>query len=159
MALARPVSLLLQNLWQTWVYALVLVVVSIITGAFKGVFIAFVVASLGSFAYRRFVNRALPVPPRTAVLITGCSTGIGEDAAVRFSKMGWLVFATVRKEEDGEKLRKKAGNPLLHPLIVDVTNAEQVKRAVEEVNKRLNKEGDQRKLMGLINNGQPSHHH
>jgi NAD(P)-dependent dehydrogenase (short-subunit alcohol dehydrogenase family) len=39
------------------------------------------------------------------ILITGCSSGIGHDAAHTLAKRGWRVFATCRKEEDAERLR------------------------------------------------------
>lgn len=39
------------------------------------------------------------------ILITGCSSGIGLDAARTLSARGWRVFATCRKEADAERLR------------------------------------------------------
>ena len=57
MALASPVSLLLQNVWLGWVYWLAFVVVTVLSGAWAGVLIAFVLASAVSFAYRLIVNR------------------------------------------------------------------------------------------------------
>ncbi len=39
------------------------------------------------------------------ILITGCSSGIGHDAAHTLAKRGWRVFATCRKESDAERLR------------------------------------------------------
>ncbi|PTV96210.1 short-subunit dehydrogenase [Rhodobacter aestuarii] len=39
------------------------------------------------------------------ILITGCSSGIGYDAAHGLHKAGWKVFATCRREEDCERLR------------------------------------------------------
>jgi len=38
------------------------------------------------------------------VLITGCSTGIGYDAAHRMKNEGWRVLATCRKQQDVDKL-------------------------------------------------------
>lgn len=35
-----------------------------------------------------------------SVLITGCSSGIGRDAAITLAERGWRVFATCRKEAD-----------------------------------------------------------
>ena len=35
-----------------------------------------------------------------SILITGCSTGIGRDAALTLHKRGWLVFATCRAPDD-----------------------------------------------------------
>ncbi|KAJ1920129.1 hypothetical protein H4219_001502 [Mycoemilia scoparia] len=40
-----------------------------------------------------------------AILITGTSSGIGHDAALAFASRGYTVFAVVRREEDGEKVR------------------------------------------------------
>jgi hypothetical protein len=156
MALASPIGILLQNLWQTWVFAAVFVAVSIFSGAFIGVIIAFIVASIGSFLYRKYVNRLLPVPAKTAVLITGCSAGIGEAAALRLCRSGFLVFAGVRKVEDGEKLRTAANSSMMCPIILDVTKADHIKAAVQTVKARLAE--DNRKLLGLINCGQSRTH-
>ncbi len=56
--------------------------------------------------------RALPPPPPPAtapgvksVLITGCSSGIGRDAAGALRARGWRVFAACRKEPDCARLR------------------------------------------------------
>ena len=38
------------------------------------------------------------------ILITGCSSGIGYDAALALRDRGWRVFATCRKQTDVEKL-------------------------------------------------------
>ena len=40
-----------------------------------------------------------------SILITGCSSGIGYDAAHGLAKLGWRVFATCRAEADCERLR------------------------------------------------------
>ncbi len=40
-----------------------------------------------------------------SILITGCSSGIGEDAARSLKAKGWRVFAACRKEEDCARLR------------------------------------------------------
>ena len=39
-----------------------------------------------------------------SILITGCSSGIGYDAAVTLRRRGWRVFATARKPEDCVRL-------------------------------------------------------
>lgn len=39
------------------------------------------------------------------ILITGCSSGIGYDAAKALAARGWRVFATCRKEVDAERLK------------------------------------------------------
>ncbi|MGB3147016.1 MAG: SDR family NAD(P)-dependent oxidoreductase [Paracoccaceae bacterium] len=40
-----------------------------------------------------------------SILITGCSSGIGYDAAHGLTRAGWRVFATCRAEADCERLR------------------------------------------------------
>ncbi|MDE0530458.1 MAG: SDR family NAD(P)-dependent oxidoreductase [Albidovulum sp.] len=41
-----------------------------------------------------------------SILVTGCSSGIGYDAAFGLRKRGWRVFATCRKEADCQRLIK-----------------------------------------------------
>lgn len=49
-----------------------------------------------------------------SVLITGCSSGIGYDAALGLRDAGWRVFASCRKEEDCARLRSEGfESPLL----------------------------------------------
>jgi NAD(P)-dependent dehydrogenase (short-subunit alcohol dehydrogenase family) len=67
-----------------------------------------------------------------SVLVTGASTGIGRATALRLDRDGWRVFAGVRKEDDAESLRDEAGGQLL-PVMIDVTDPEQIAAAVERV--------------------------
>ncbi len=39
------------------------------------------------------------------ILITGCSSGIGYDAAHGLRARGWRVFASCRQERDCDRLR------------------------------------------------------
>jgi NAD(P)-dependent dehydrogenase (short-subunit alcohol dehydrogenase family) len=64
-----------------------------------------------------------------AVLITGCSSGIGEATARRLSGKGWPVYATARKVESIEHLRQ-TGCKLLQ---LDVTDEDSMGAAVAEV--------------------------
>lgn len=59
---------------------------------------------------------------------------------------GWTVFSGVRKETDAERLRSY--DPNIKPLILDVTNQDQVDAAFEQVRKEVGKEG----LDALVNN-------
>lgn len=59
------------------------------------------------------------------VLITGCSTGIGRDLAVRLSESGYAVVATARKPESLVNLKAALKLPL------DVTQTDSVGSAVE----------------------------
>lgn len=82
-----------------------------------------------------------------AVVITGASTGIGAACALHLDQLGFLVFAGVRKAEDGVALRQQGSNRLT-PLLLDVTDADSIQKAKEFVSGRLGQAG----LFGLINN-------
>ena len=47
-------------------------------------------------------------PPRArgAVLVTGSSTGIGRASALHLDRLGFEVYAGIRREADGESDRK-----------------------------------------------------
>jgi NADP-dependent 3-hydroxy acid dehydrogenase YdfG len=67
--------------------------------------------------------------PSKAVLITGCSSGIGEATARRLASHGWSVYASARRLESIESL-KDAGCKLLQ---LDVTDEQSMRAAVETV--------------------------
>jgi NAD(P)-dependent dehydrogenase (short-subunit alcohol dehydrogenase family) len=81
-----------------------------------------------------------------SVLITGASTGIGRATALHLDSAGWRVFAGVRKEEDAESLRAEA-SPSLVPVILDVTDPDQIAAAAELVERESDAGLD-----GLVNN-------
>ncbi|WP_369252848.1 SDR family NAD(P)-dependent oxidoreductase [Geodermatophilus amargosae] len=84
------------------------------------------------------------------VLITGASSGIGEDAALYLNELGHTVFAGVRRAEDGERVRSKAARPgAFHAVLLDVTDDAQVARAHEEVTRLL---GPGQGLTALVSN-------
>jgi NADP-dependent 3-hydroxy acid dehydrogenase YdfG len=64
-----------------------------------------------------------------AVLITGCSSGIGEATALRLVSHGWTVYASARRPETLEHLAA-AG---CHTLALDVTDERSMSAAVEMV--------------------------
>ncbi len=82
-----------------------------------------------------------------SVVITGASTGIGEACALRLDKQGWRVFAGVRKEEDGERLKQQASDRL-QPVIIDVTDEASIASAAATVRDVVGEGG----LAGLVNN-------
>lgn len=84
-----------------------------------------------------------------AVVITGASTGIGEACALRLVRLGYQVFAGVRKEEDGAALQQKAAiTGRLTPIIIDVTEPTTIAAASQRVSEAVGNRG----LAGLINN-------
>ncbi len=82
-----------------------------------------------------------------AVVITGASSGIGEACALRMDRLGYQVFAGVRKEADGKALRQKASDRLA-PIMLDVTDGAQIESAAQAVDAAVGDAG----LAGLVNN-------
>jgi NAD(P)-dependent dehydrogenase (short-subunit alcohol dehydrogenase family) len=86
--------------------------------------------------------------PHPHVVVTGASSGIGRATALRLAAGGWHVFAGVRKCEDGESLRAAAAGPEITPVLVDVTDIEQIKAAAESVTEHVGAAG----LNALVDN-------
>ena len=80
------------------------------------------------------------------ILITGSSTGIGKACALHLDKLGFKVYAGVRKQADGDILKENASDKL-SPIILDVTDAESIENATGTIERE--NEGE---LFGLINN-------
>jgi len=66
-------------------------------------------------------------------LITGASTGIGQATALRLAKAGWTVLAGVRRKEDGERLAGEAPAGRIEPVLLDVTDLEQIRLVAARV--------------------------
>lgn len=81
-----------------------------------------------------------------AIVITGTSTGIGKACALYLDKMGFKIYAGVRKQVDGDNLKKEASERLT-PIILDVTSEESIAAASSFIQKETDGE-----LFGLINN-------
>ncbi|PIE12627.1 MAG: short-chain dehydrogenase [Rhodobacterales bacterium] len=64
-----------------------------------------------------------------SILITGCSSGIGYDAAHGLRARGWRVFAACRKEEDCARLAGEG----LETVHMDMTDAQSIRIALDEV--------------------------
>lgn len=72
----------------------------------------------------------LPVPEQLNVLITGCSSGFGELAAITFADHGHRVFATMRTPGKSPALNARAD---ITQLALDVTDDASVVSAVDAV--------------------------
>jgi len=81
------------------------------------------------------------------VLVTGASTGIGEGCARWLDARGHRVFAGVRREVDGERLRSGASERLT-PVLLDVTDAAAIESTRTRIEALLGADG----LNGLVNN-------
>lgn len=69
------------------------------------------------------------------VLITGATSGIGEQLAILYANQLWEVVACGRNLQKLTQLREYS--PLIQPLQFDVTNADQVKMAASELSDAL----------------------
>lgn len=63
---------------------------------------------------------------KKSILITGCSSGIGLDAAITLRARGYHVFATARHEADVKHLQGKG----LSAYQLDLTNSDSIKNTV-----------------------------
>jgi NAD(P)-dependent dehydrogenase (short-subunit alcohol dehydrogenase family) len=79
-----------------------------------------------------------------SILITGCSSGIGEHAAQGLKARGWRVLATARKASDVARLSAEG----LESLALDLDDSQSIAGAVDEVLRRTGG-----KLDALFNNG------
>jgi NAD(P)-dependent dehydrogenase (short-subunit alcohol dehydrogenase family) len=79
-----------------------------------------------------------------SILITGCSSGIGLDAARTLHARGWRVFATCRQEADCDRLRAEG----LESFRLDYADEDSIAAAVAEVVSRTGGTLD-----ALYNNG------
>ena len=79
-----------------------------------------------------------------SILITGCSSGIGLDAARGLKARGWRVFATCRQEADCERLRSEG----MESFRLDYADEASIVAAVAETLRRTGG-----KLDALYNNG------
>jgi NAD(P)-dependent dehydrogenase (short-subunit alcohol dehydrogenase family) len=67
--------------------------------------------------------------PSKAVLITGCSTGIGRATATRLARSGWKVYASARRPETIAGLKEDG----CETLALDVTDEQSMRAAVDVV--------------------------
>ncbi len=79
-----------------------------------------------------------------SILITGCSSGIGLDAARTLKARGWRVFATCRKAQDCERLVAEG----LESFVLDYSDEASIAAAMAEVLARTGGTLD-----ALFNNG------
>lgn len=79
-----------------------------------------------------------------SILITGCSSGIGLDAAKTLSARGWYVLATCRKESDCQLLRAEG----LESFPLDYDDSQSLSQGVAHALELTNG-----KLDALFNNG------
>lgn len=82
------------------------------------------------------------------ILITGCSTGIGQEAALHLAGKGHTVYAGVRTPSKADELKHKiaAQGAAVHLLEMDIVDPDSVERAVATVM------AEQGRIDALVNN-------
>lgn len=84
------------------------------------------------------INSALALPSisrhivfmvEKSILITGCSSGIGYDAAHGLKQRGWRVFATCRNQEDCDRLKSEG----LESFPLDYADPASLRAAVDQI--------------------------
>jgi len=80
-------------------------------------------------------------------VITGASTGIGAACALHLDRLGWRVFAGVRRQADADTLKAQS-SPRLTPISLDVTETVSISTAASAVAGAVGQAG----LGGLVNN-------
>jgi NAD(P)-dependent dehydrogenase (short-subunit alcohol dehydrogenase family) len=88
-------------------------------------------------------------PPHNdgAVLVSGCSSGIGRACALSLRDHGFRVFAGVRSAAQAETIKHEVPDGLT-PVYLDVADERSIRAAVEEVADAVGGSG----LSGLVNN-------
>ena len=79
-----------------------------------------------------------------SILITGCSSGIGLQAARTLRERGYRVFAACRKTADAERLKNEG---FVDALVLDLASSDSIQAAVEQVVERTTGQ-----LFALFNN-------
>lgn len=68
-------------------------------------------------------------------LVTGATSGLGKEIAIRLAESGWYVFACGRNEN---ALCEIKGKTFAHPIEMDVVDQESINKAFEIVSKETN---------------------
>ncbi|MFI1302374.1 SDR family NAD(P)-dependent oxidoreductase [Streptomyces sioyaensis] len=87
-------------------------------------------------------------PNDRSVVITGASSGLGRECALHLDRLGFRVFAGVRRTEDAEALTAASPSGQLRPLMLDVTCEDSIRDAAAQVAHETCGTG----LWGLVNN-------
>jgi 3-hydroxy acid dehydrogenase/malonic semialdehyde reductase len=94
----------------------------------------FVALGLGSVLLIKHIDKLPPINTTTKTcLITGASSGIGQNIAIEMVKRGWKVIGVARRAEPLEKLQQKLGVNAFVPFVCDVGNLEQVHTTSESI--------------------------
>ena len=69
------------------------------------------------------------------IWITGASSGIGKALAIKFSKEGWNIAISARREKLLEEISKSNSN--IYPFPLDVTDSQKCISVFENIKKKM----------------------
>ncbi|RKP19947.1 NAD(P)-binding protein [Rozella allomycis CSF55] len=92
--------------------------------------------------------KPIPYSPKNAIIITGCSSGIGFETSFQLAYKGFMVIAVVRKREHADILNNVHQN--ICPILCDVQFNEQINTMFTNVSELLRSKGAN--LVALIHN-------
>jgi short-subunit dehydrogenase len=85
--------------------------------------------------------------PKSGILITGASSGIGKSCSLHLAKSGYLVFAGMRDVSRFTPTKNKIKGKII-PVMIDLCNPKTIEAAHSEIKNYAGNQG----LLGLINN-------
>ena len=123
MSLSSSFAIYLHNVFHPATFFVLFIIMLLASVAFAELLLFALLAACVTFVFHR-LTPLHSLPPTYAVLLTGSSSGLGEEVALRLASLGLKVFAGVRKEADGYRLQVKARQweANILPLLLDVTN-------------------------------------
>src|ERR1700743_1486723 len=71
--------------------------------------------------------------------VTGASSGLGREIALRFARGGYRVLAGVRRQDDGAALQRI--EPGIAPVIIDLDDPEKIEAAARFINEEAELDG------------------
>eukprot|EP01130_Rhizamoeba_saxonica_P001990 TRINITY_DN11801_c0_g1_i1.p1 TRINITY_DN11801_c0_g1~~TRINITY_DN11801_c0_g1_i1.p1 ORF type:complete len:341 (-),score=57.54 TRINITY_DN11801_c0_g1_i1:187-1209(-) len=90
---------------------------------------------LTCFWYFSSDSVTMPHINRSAVVVTGASSGIGLSTANYLRKLGFIVFPTVRSTEDLDGIPPKAKN--WYPIVLEITDQQSILNAATDIEQEL----------------------
>ena len=113
-----------------------------------------ILAAALAFGFERLLRVEFSThdPARSAILVTGASSGIGRAAALALAQKGYLVYAGVRSPTFSSEFSKL--NARLRPIVIDVAKPEQIEAAVTALSGEFADQKPWRRvsLVGIVNN-------
>jgi len=74
-----------------------------------------------------------PVHDSGLIILTGATAGLGKDAAIELTKLGYTVLAGARSQQKADALRAEIADKNLVPVVLEVTNSEHIQNLIKTV--------------------------